>query len=137
MKGRRKVKWGVDRPKERGRGECDLPFQVPIDVAVEEPWAGVVSVESNRDVIAYARVADAHDVAHDRVVIVVKRGTCTPNHVECVPMQVDRVLCCARALYDAVRNPQLGMPVAELRLTGPPRAPAGMLISTLLCASRP
>ena len=45
---------------------------MPIDVAVEEPWAGVVSVESNRDVIAYARVADAHDVAHDGVDIIVR-----------------------------------------------------------------
>ena len=43
--------------------------QMPINVAVEEPRARVVSEESDRDIIT--RVADAHDVADDRVIKVV------------------------------------------------------------------
>jgi hypothetical protein len=43
--------------------------QVPIDVAVEEPWARVVSEEPDRHIIT--RVADADDVAEDRIVKVV------------------------------------------------------------------
>jgi hypothetical protein len=66
---------------------------VPIDVAVEEPWTGVVREESNRDVIVRGDITDAHDVAHNGVDIIVSRGTGTPNHVERVPVQVDRVLC--------------------------------------------
>jgi hypothetical protein len=66
---------------------------VPIDVAVEEPWTGVVSEESNRDVIVRGDVTDADDVAHNGVDIIVSRVTGTPNHMERVPVQVDRVLC--------------------------------------------
>ena len=43
--------------------------QMPINVAVEKPRARVVGKESDRDIIA--RVADAHDVADDRVIKVV------------------------------------------------------------------
>jgi hypothetical protein len=64
---------------------------MPIDVAVEEPWARVVGEESNRDVISW--VANAHDVAYDGVDVIVRRTTGTPDHVERVTMQVDRVLC--------------------------------------------
>ena len=39
--------------------------QVPVDVAVEEPRAGVVGIEPDRDIVA--RAADAHDVADDGV----------------------------------------------------------------------
>jgi hypothetical protein len=111
---------------------------VPVDVAVEEPWAGVVGVESDRDVIGFVRVrvADAHDVAHDGVDVIVRLGTCAPDHVECVSVQVDRVLCVRvrvrRMIPSGIRNAG-----GKLQLTGPPRAPAGMLISTLLCAARP
>ena len=43
--------------------------QVPIDVAVEEPRARVVSEEPDRHIIT--RVADAHDVADDRIIKIV------------------------------------------------------------------
>jgi hypothetical protein len=64
---------------------------MPINVAVEEPWSRVVGEESNRDVISC--VADAHDVAYDGVDVIVRRITGTPDHVERVTVQVDRVLC--------------------------------------------
>jgi len=65
-------------------------LQVPIDVAVEEPRAGVVSHEPNRNVIVCG--ADAHDVAHDGVVKVVRRVARAADDAEGMPMQVDGVL---------------------------------------------
>jgi hypothetical protein len=64
--------------------------QVPINVAVEEPRARVVGEEPDRDIIA--SVADAHDVADDRVFEVVRRITSTADHGERMSMQVNRVL---------------------------------------------
>ena len=58
--------------------------QMPINVAMEEPRARVVSEESDRDIIT--RVADAHDVADDRVVIVVRRITSTSDYGESMAM---------------------------------------------------
>jgi len=66
------------------------PFQVPIDVAVQEPRSRVVSEESDRHIIP--RISHAHDIAYDRVVIVVSRISSTANHMEVVPVQVDRML---------------------------------------------
>jgi hypothetical protein len=66
------------------------PFQVPIDVAMQEPRTRIVSEESERHIIP--RISYAHDVADDRVVIVVSRISGTADHVEVMPVQVDRVL---------------------------------------------
>jgi hypothetical protein len=66
------------------------PFQVPIDVAVQEPRTRIVSEESERHIIPC--ISHAHDVADDWVVIVVSRTSSTADHVEVAPMQVDRVL---------------------------------------------
>ena len=63
---------------------------MPIDVAVQEPRARIVREESDRDIIP--RISHAHDVADDRVVVVVSRISSAADHVEVVPMQVDRVL---------------------------------------------
>jgi hypothetical protein len=68
----------------------DSLLQVPIDMAVEEPRARVVSHEPNRDVIV--RGADAYDVAHDGVVIVVRRVARATDDVEDMSMHMDRVL---------------------------------------------
>ena len=59
-------------------------------MAVEEPRARVVREESDRDVIT--RLAHAHDVADDGVIVVVVRATSAADHVECMSVQVDRVL---------------------------------------------
>jgi hypothetical protein len=67
-----------------------LLFQVPINVAVEEPRARIVSDESDRDVIVI--VPDAHDVANDGVVKVISRVASTTDDVEGVPVQMNRVL---------------------------------------------
>jgi len=63
---------------------------VPIDVAVQEPRARIVSEEPKRDIIA--RVTNAYDVADDGVVVVVRRVSCTADNVKAMPMQVHRVL---------------------------------------------
>jgi len=64
-------------------------FQVPINVAVEEPRARVVSHEPDRDTIVSA--ADAYDIADDRILEVVCRTSRTTNDVKGMPMQVERV----------------------------------------------
>jgi hypothetical protein len=66
------------------------PFQVPIDVAVQEPRSRVVSEESDRHIIP--RISHAHDIADHGVVIVVSRISSAANHMEVVPVQVDRML---------------------------------------------
>jgi hypothetical protein len=58
--------------------------QVPINVAVEEPGARIVSKEPDRDIIA--SVAHAHDVADDRIFKVVCRITSTADYGERVTM---------------------------------------------------
>jgi hypothetical protein len=63
---------------------------VPINVAVEEPRARIVREESDRHVVA--RVTHAHNVADDRIVIVVSRISSAADDVEGMPVQVDRVL---------------------------------------------
>ena len=63
---------------------------MPIDVAVEEPRAGIISEESDRDVIA--RVPDAHDIAFDGIVEVISAAAGAPDDVEGVSVQVNRVL---------------------------------------------
>lgn len=57
---------------------------------MEEPWAGIVREESDRDIVA--RFTHAYDVADDGVLIVVSRLSSAADDVEGVPVQVDRVL---------------------------------------------
>jgi hypothetical protein len=66
------------------------PFQVPIDVTVQEPRSRVVSEESDRHIIPQS--SHAHDIADHRVVIVVSRISSAADYVEVVPVQVDRML---------------------------------------------
>jgi hypothetical protein len=63
---------------------------MPVNVAVEEPRARIVSEESDRDVIAGA--PDAHDIAFDGVVVVISRAAGAADDVEGVSVQVNRVL---------------------------------------------
>jgi hypothetical protein len=64
--------------------------QVPVNVAVEEPRARVVREEPDRDIIT--GVADAHDVAEDRVLKVVRGVTSTAYNSERMSMQVNGML---------------------------------------------
>ena len=64
--------------------------QVPVDVAVEEPRAGVVGEEPDGDIVAH--VAVAHDVADDGVYKVVRRIAGAADDVEGMSMQVNGVL---------------------------------------------
>ncbi len=59
-------------------------------MAVEEPRAGIVGVEANRDIIP--SVTNTHDVPNNRVVVVVGRVTGAADHIEAVPMQMNRML---------------------------------------------
>ena len=63
---------------------------MPINVAVEEPRARIVSEESDCDIIA--RFPDAHDIADDGVVVVISLALGAADDVEGVSVQVDRVL---------------------------------------------
>jgi hypothetical protein len=57
-----------------------LRLKMKVDVAVEEPRAGVVCAEADRDVIGSQ--ADVDHVALRRVVIVVGRLASTTNDIE-------------------------------------------------------
>ena len=54
---------------------------MPVDVAVEEPWARVVGKESNGYEVSMAG-PNAHDIADDRVIEVVRFTPGAPNHME-------------------------------------------------------
>ena len=103
---------------------------MPIDVAVKEPRPRVVGLEPDRDIIV--RVAEADNVAHDGVVVVVRRASRAADDVEDVSVQVDRVLIIQRR---STTISILGTVVVYCRLTGPPSvvppAPPGKDISTL------
>jgi len=71
-------------------GENHVRAQVPVDVAVEEPRAGVVGKEPDRDVVA--RIADGHDIADDGAHKVVRRVSGAADHGERMSVQVDGVL---------------------------------------------
>ncbi len=60
-------------------------------MAVEEPRAGIVGVETNRDIIPSV-VTNTHDVPNNRVNKVVGRVTGAADHIEVVPMQMNRML---------------------------------------------
>ena len=105
---------------------------MPIDVAVEEPRARVIRKEADCDIVA--GVADVHDVAEDRVIIIVSRVTGTAYDGKRMSMQVNGMLFGEGII-------QIGealSPDCQRRiLTGPPTTPAGILSSTLLLAPRP
>jgi len=63
---------------------------MPIDVAVEEPRARIISKESDRDIIA--RVPNAHDIAKNGIVIVISLVAGAADDVEGVSVQVNWVL---------------------------------------------
>jgi hypothetical protein len=63
---------------------------VPINVAVEEPRAGIVGEETNCDIIP--RVTNTHDISNNRVLKVVCLVTGAADHMEVVAMQMDRML---------------------------------------------
>ena len=54
---------------------------MPVDVAVEEPRAGVIGEESDGHEIGFA-CANAHDIADDRVDEVVGVASGAPDHME-------------------------------------------------------
>jgi hypothetical protein len=56
-------------------------IQVPVDVAMEEPWAGVIGEESDGHEIRFAG-PDTHDIADDRVDEVVGVASGAPDHIK-------------------------------------------------------
>lgn len=76
--------------------------QVPINMAMEEPRARVVREESDRDIIT--GVADAHDVAEDRVRVVVRGITRAAYNSKRMTMQVNGVLYSERKLMRPCRQ---------------------------------
>jgi len=109
----------------------DRRYQVPVDVAVEEPGAGVVRKEPNRDNVP--GITHTHDISNNRVVKIVGCITCAADHMEIVPVQMNRVL-----LWEATVISFTTFYLQSRTLTGPPTAAAlaGMVSSTLLFASR-
>jgi len=79
----------IDRSSDGWRRDGS-PFQVPVDVTVEEPWARVVRLEPDRDIIASS--SDAHNITDDGVIIVVGLVARATDNVERVAVQVHGVL---------------------------------------------
>ena len=73
-----------------GKQKNDGRIQVPVNVAVEEPRAGVVREEADRDIVT--GVADAHDVPNHGIVEVVRGIASATEHVEGVSVQVNGML---------------------------------------------
>jgi hypothetical protein len=63
---------------------------VPVNVAVEEPRAGIVGDKTNCDIIPSE--ANTHDIPNNGVVEVVGRVTSAADHIEAVAMQMNRML---------------------------------------------
>jgi hypothetical protein len=63
---------------------------VPVNVAVEEPRAGIVGEETNRDIIP--SLTNTHYIPNNGVVKVVGRVTSAADHMEVVAMQMNRML---------------------------------------------
>lgn len=64
-------------------------YEMPVDVAVQDPRSRVVGDESNSDSVS--RVASADDVTDGRVLEVVVAGTSAPDDVEGVTVEMDWV----------------------------------------------
>ena len=73
----------VSMPKHEEEKD-DGRSQVPVDMAMEEPWTRVISVESDGDIVT--RLSNAHDVADNRINEVVGRVPGAPDYMESVPM---------------------------------------------------
>ncbi len=92
---------------------------MPINVAVEEPRARIVSKESDRDIIAHARVPHAYDIADDGVVEVISLAAGAADDVEGVSVQVNRVLSMSPQplVYQIIDSRNLtDLPVHRVRL---------------------
>ena len=63
---------------------------MPIDVAVEEPWARVVRVESERHIVAC--LSNVDDITPDWVGVVVSRAACDTDDVKGVTMEMEWML---------------------------------------------
>ena len=79
----------IDRSSDGSRRDGS-PFQVPVNVTVEEPRARVVGLEPDRDIIASS--SDAHNITDDGVIIVVGLVARATDNVERVAVQVHGVL---------------------------------------------
>lgn len=65
-------------------------LQMPVNVAMQEPWAGVVRRESERDIVSGA--SNAHDIAAHRISVVVRRASRNAYDVKRVSMEMERML---------------------------------------------
>ena len=77
----------IDRSSDGWNGSL---FQVPVNVTVEEPRAGVVRLEPDRDIIA--SISDTHNVTNDGVIIIVGLVARATDNMERVAVQVHGVL---------------------------------------------
>ena len=65
-------------------------FKMPVDVAMQEPWAGIVCLEPESYIIS--SIADVDGVSLNRVLVVVRSASGDANDIECVAMQVEGML---------------------------------------------
>ena len=73
---------GLDVGDVLSHDDRKAEIEVPVDVAMEEPRSGVVRLEADGDVVTIDGRARAHDVAENRVVVVVGRTPCAADDGE-------------------------------------------------------
>ena len=73
---------GVGLVDTLSENNSETGFQMPVDVAVEEPGSGVVSGETDGNIVASATSVD--NITNDRVNVVGSSLTGTANNVEVV-----------------------------------------------------
>ena len=69
---------------EKIEAEEGIHVQMPVDVTVEEPWAGVVGEEPDGDLIIFVASANAYNAAYDRFDPVVLCAVSATDYVECM-----------------------------------------------------
>lgn len=70
--------------------DVNARLQMPVNVAMQEPWSGVVSGESERDIVSGA--SDAHDITAHGIDVVVRRASSNAHDVKRVSMEMERML---------------------------------------------
>lgn len=80
----------IESVQPRHAKTMHVRLQMPVNMAVQEPRARVVSDKSECDIIA--STADAHDIPTNRDSIVVGRAARNAHNIKCMAMKMERVL---------------------------------------------
>ena len=72
--------YNVSGRLKNARNVLDARIEMPVNVAVEEPWPGVVCHKTDCNVVS--ELSNAHDVPSNRVLIVIRRAPRNSHHLK-------------------------------------------------------